>query len=86
MIKKSKLLDICFALERKEWKLLLNYLGQRLKDKNQNIITLAQYLSKLSNEKYPAHLTSPEAIWERIYAPTPFSYKKMSYTILINLE
>ena len=80
-MKKSKLLDICSALDKKEWKVFLTSLISSSTDQDQKVIRLARYLAKLSKQAFPAHRSKPEQIWEALFSPAPFSYKHMSYLV-----
>ncbi|MEL6655796.1 MAG: hypothetical protein AAFP77_01690 [Bacteroidota bacterium] len=80
-MKKSKLLDICSALDKKEWKTFQNSLTANATNQEQRVIILAKHLAKLSEQSFPAHRSTPEQIWAAVFSPAPFSYKGMSYLI-----
>lgn len=78
-MKKSKLIDICKALQVEEWRQLLEYVASPYFNKQETVTKLGKHLKDLSKKDFPDHLLDRKVIWAKLFPQTPFSKKEMAY-------
>lgn len=78
-MEKSKLLDLCRAIEEEEWKHLLDFVDSPFFNKNKQLGRLCRLLWQSSKKGFPSSQLLASKVWQKLYPGTTFQSRELAY-------